>query len=304
MDSSKKTPWIAILEVTLAVIAWGGSFVATKYSLRYVQPVTVIWLRFAMGIPILALATGLRKQFQVVSRQDLLYFAVTGFIGITFHQWLQSTALETTQASTTAWIVATIPMFSALLGWLFLKERLWLLQILGIFLAAAGVLVVVTNGDFQKIITGHFGSIGDLLVLISAPNWAIFSVISRRGLRKYPAALMMTYVMLFGWLFTSFHFVLAKGYADIPRLAWDGWLGVAFLGIVCSGLAYIFWYDALQALPVAQAGAFVYLEPLVTVLVAAMILGEPLLGASLVGGAIILTGVWLVNRPPGKKTVS
>ena len=274
---------------------------ATKYSLRYVQPVTVIWLRFAMGVPILALATGLRKQFQAVSRQDLLYFALTGFIGITFHQWLQSTALETVQASTTAWIVATIPMFSALLGWMFLKERLWLLQIIGILLAAAGVLVVVTDGNLNQLISGHFGTIGDLLVLISAPNWAFFSVISRRGLQKYPAALMMTYVMLFGWLFTSVHFVLAQGYEDIPRLAMDGWLGVAFLGVVCSGLAYIFWYDALQALPVAQAGAFVYLEPLVTVVVAALVLGEPLLGASLAGGAIILVGIWLVNRPAAQK---
>ena len=289
--------WIAILEVTLAVIAWGGSFVATKYSLRYVQPVTVIWLRFAMGIPILALATGLRKQFQAVPGRDLLYFAATGFIGITFHQWLQSTALETTQASTTAWIVATVPLFSAVLGWLFLKERLWLLQIAGVLLAAMGVLVVISKGNFHQLATGHFGTIGDILVLISAPNWAFFSVISRRGLSKYPAALMMTWVMLFGWLFTTVHFILARGYAEIGKLALDGWLGVAFLGVVCSGAAYVFWYDALQALPVAQAGAFIYLEPLVTMVVAAIVLGEPLLAASLAGGAIILFGVWLVNRP-------
>ncbi len=289
--------WLAILEVTLAVIAWGGSFVATKYSLRYVQPVTVIWLRFAMGVPILALATGLRKQFQRVSGKDLLYFAAAGFIGITFHQWLQSTALETTQASTTAWIVATIPMFSALMGWLFLKERLWWLQVAGIVLAAAGVLVVITNGDLYKLVTGHFGTVGDVLVLISAPNWAFFSVISRRGLHKFPAAFMMTWVMFFGWLFTTVHFVLAQGYAEIGKLALDGWTGVAFLGVICSGLAYIFWYDALQALPVAQTGAFIYLEPLVTVVVAALVLGEPLLGASLAGGAIILAGIWMVNRP-------
>jgi len=73
-------------------------------------------------------------------------------------------------------------------------------------------------------------------------------------------------------------------------------LGVGFLGVFCSGLGYIFWYDALQALPTAQAGAFVYLEPFVTVVVAALVLSEPLLVASLLGGGIILLGVWMVQR--------
>jgi drug/metabolite transporter (DMT)-like permease len=62
-------------------------------------------------------------------------------------------------------------------------------------------------------------------------------------------------------------------------------------------LAFIFWYDALQAIPASRVGAFLYLEPLVAVVVAALVLYEPLLWASLLGGAIILLGVWMVNRP-------
>jgi drug/metabolite transporter (DMT)-like permease len=112
----------------------------------------------------------------------------------------------------------------------------------------------------------------------------------------FPATQMMFYVMGFGWLFTSMLFFTGPGLADVSKLQLDGWLGIAFLGIFCSGLAYIFWYDGLQALPVAQAGAFVYLEPFVTVLVAAIVLGEPLLLASLLGGGGILLGVWLVQR--------
>lgn len=107
---------------------------------------------------------------------------------------------------------------------------------------------------------------------------------------------MMFYVMGFGWLFTSVLFFRGPGLGEIHNLARDGWLGIAFLGIFCSGLAYIFWYDALQVLPVAQTGAFIYLEPLVTVVVAALVIGEPLLWSSLVGGGIILLGVWMVQR--------
>jgi drug/metabolite transporter (DMT)-like permease len=287
---------IALLEASFAVIVWGGSFVATKIALTYVSPVTVVWLRFAMGVTILGIFVLARRQFAIPSRKDAAYFALLGFIGITFHQWLQSTGLTTAQATTTAWIVATTPVFIALLGWLLLKEVLDSIKWAGIFLAALGVLLIVTKGNLATLSTGQIGTAGDLLILISAPNWAIFTVLSRRGLETHPAALMMLYVMGFGWLFTSLLFFGGPGVSEIGQLPWQGWLSLAFLGIACSGLAYVFWYDALQAIPASQVGVFLYLEPLVTTLLAAALLSETLLWSSILGGAIILLGVWMVNR--------
>jgi drug/metabolite transporter (DMT)-like permease len=249
-----------------------------------------------MGMVILGIAVLVGRKFALPEKRDWAYFALLGFLGITFHQWLQSTGLVTAQASTTAWIVATIPVFMALLGWLALKEKLFWLQVVGIFLSALGVLLVVTRGDLVQLASGKFGTVGDFLILISAPNWAIFSVLSRRGLQKYPATLMMFYVMAFGWLFSSVLFFVEGGLNQIGYIPWEGWAGIAFLGIFCSGLAYIFWYDALQVLPVAQTGAFLYLEPVSTVVVAALILGEQLYLATLMGGVLILVGVWVVNR--------
>ena len=291
-----KSSLAPILKALFAVLVWGGSFVATKVALRDISPVTVVWLRFGMGFIILGIGVLSRRQFAVPSRKDLGYFALLGFLGITFHQWLQSTGLTTAQATTTAWIVATTPVFMALLGWLVLKEKLLLFQVLGILIAALGVLAVVSKGDLRALSSGQAFTCGDLLILISAPNWAIFSTLSRRGLNQHPAARMMFYVMGFGFLFTTVLFLLGPGPAEISHLTLNGWLGVAFLGIFCSGVAYIFWYDALQAMPVAQAGAFVYIEPFVTVVVAAVVLSEPLLVSSLLGGGAIILGVWLVNN--------
>lgn len=294
-----KTRLIPILEALFAVIAWGASFIATKVALRDVSPITVVWLRFAMGVVILGVAVTVRRQFALPHKNEWRYFALLGFLGITFHQWLQSTALTTSRASTTAWIVATTPVFMALLGWLALKEKLHWLQASGIVLAALGVLLVVTDGNLASISLGQFGQPGDVLVLISSVNWAVFSVLSRRGLASHPAARMMFYVMTLGWLFTSILFFSGPGLPEIPQLTINGWLGVGFLGIFCSGLAYIAWYDALQALPAAQLGAFLYLEPPVAVIVAALILAESFSVAALIGGLIILFGVWLVNRRQG-----
>ena len=286
----------AVLKALFAVSVWGASFVATKISLQYIGPTTLVWLRFAMGVAVLGLFVWLSKQFSFPGRKDWGYFALLGFLGITFHQWLQSTGLVTAQATTTGWIIASIPIFMALLGVIVLKEHLVWYQTAGILLAAFGVLLVVTKGDLTAVTTGKFGTPGDFLVLLSAPNWAVFSALSRSGLQKFPSTLMMFYVMSFGWLFTSILLFFDSGMSQIPAIPWNGWIAVTFLGILCSGVAYVFWYDALKVLPVAQTGAFLYLEPIVTVIVASLVLKEAVLLATLVGGVTILIGVWLVNR--------
>lgn len=286
----------AYIEVTFAVIVWGASFIATKLALRDLSPVTVVWLRFAIGVIILGIATRLRHQFSLPKKQEWLYFGLLGFLGITFHQWLQSTGLLTVQASTTAWIVATTPVFIAILSWLFLHEKLRWMQISGIILAALGVLLVVSKGNISGLFSGHFGTTGDILILISAPNWAVFSILSSSGLKKYQATQMMFFVMIIGWLFTSILFFTSGGISELGHLTWSSFMGIGFLGIFCSGVAYIAWYDGLQALPASQIGAFLYMEPLVAVIVAWAILGESILLITLAGGVIILLGVRLVQN--------
>jgi drug/metabolite transporter (DMT)-like permease len=286
----------APLKALFAVLVWGASFVAIKIVLKYVPPITIVWIRFASGLIIIGSTVILRRQFVIPRPKDWLYFALLGFLGITFHQLLQSTGLVTSQATTTGWIVASMPIFIAILGWVILKERLTWSQIIGIFLASFGVLLIVTHGNIISLVSGKFGKPGDILILISAVNWAVFTILSRRGLKTYQAALMMFYVMSFGWLFSTVLFMAGHGWSSIHLIALDGWLALGFLGVFCSGLAYIFWYDSLKELPVARVGTFLYLEPVVTVIVSFLFLNENITTAGVLGGAIILFGVWLVNR--------
>ena len=293
MFKSRLFPYI---EASFAAVVWGASFIATKVVLVDISPITIVWLRFLLGVVILGIAVILRKQFALPNKNEWGYFALLGFLGITFHQWLQSNGLKTSEAGTTAWIVATTPVFMALLGWLILKENLKGIKIFGIVLAFLGVLLVVSHGNLASISIGKFGAPGDVLILISAINWAVFSALSRRGLKAYSASLMIFYVMLFGWIFSSIVFVAGGNYVEIPALSVNGWLGVTFLGVFCSGLAYIAWYDALQVLSTANTGVFLYIEPLVAMVVAFFILREPITVAALLGGGVILFGVWLVNK--------
>lgn len=277
-------------------MVWGASFIATKIAVGEISPIAVVWIRFAMGIPILFVAVAMRKQFAFPKGTEWLYFALLGFLGISFHQWLQSNGLKTAQATTTAWIVATSPAFIAILGWLVLKEKINLLQSSGIVLAMLGVLVVVSKGNLANISVGNFGTIGDFLILISSVNWAVFSILSRRGLKTHPSTRLTFWVMTIGWLITSIAFFGSKSYSEIALLDSRGWWALIFLGIFTTGLAYIAWFDALAQLPSAQTGAFLFIEPLASMVVASIVIKEQVTFAAIIGGAVILFGIWLVNR--------
>ncbi len=287
----------AYVGVLFAVVAWGASFVATKHVVAEVSPETVIFLRFGIGAVVLGIATARRGQMKWLRSKDLGLFALLGFLGIGFHQWLQATGLLTAQATTAAWIVTATPIWTAMLGRLLLGERLGWGRVAGIAVAAFGVLLVLARGSLGPLLGGTFFTQGDLLMLLSSPNWAIVTVLTRRALGEHPAARLTFWVMTLGWLMTAIWlFAVGPGFSEIPQLSASGWGAILFLGVGCSGLAYIGWYDALAVLPAARVSAFLYLEPPIAMMLAALLGQEPWSLAPLFGGTVIVLGVVMVNR--------
>ena len=158
MKSSKVLT--AQLKLVAAIAVWGGSFIATKLAVGEVSPVVVVWSRFLIGLIILGWFAWRHGELAIPTWKDGLEFAFLGFMGITLHQWLQSSGLVTSEAATTAWIVSTTPVFMAVLGWLFLKERLGFVGTFGIVLATLGVLLVVSKGNFMGMFSGRFRAPG------------------------------------------------------------------------------------------------------------------------------------------------
>jgi drug/metabolite transporter (DMT)-like permease len=288
----------------VAAVFWGASFVATKAALREIHPITLIVLRFGLGIIVLAFAAWRSRVFRMVAARDFVFLAILGAISITIHQGLQANGLLFTTASSMAWLVALTPVFAAILAWIFLSEPFGTVKILGLGVAFIGAIGVVTKGVLSPETLRLPSTTGDLLALASSLNWAIFSVASKPLLKRLPPTLMMAYVMLLGWVFVLPFFAAAQGWSEISQLSLAGWLALAFLGIACSGLAYIFWYDALAQFDASQVAAFIYLEPLITVGVAAVVLGEAFMPITFFGGLMILVGVYLVNRPMARRAVS
>ena len=293
---AKKNLLTAQIKLIIAIILWGGSFIATKVVLRELSAVSLVWSRFLVGILILGFLAWRQSELKISSWKEAWKYLYLGFIGITFHQWLQSTGLETTEASSTAWIVSSTPVFMAVMGWFLLRERIRWQSAAGILLAGMGVLVVISRGDFSGLSGTGFGKPGDLLVSISAPNWALFSVLSQPVLKRSHPLKVTFFVLFFGWLLTSIPFIASAGWREFSYLSLHSWLGIVFLGVFCSAIAYVLYYDSLRQLPASQVGAFLYLEPLVATLVAALVLAEHITLFTLAGGGLIMLGVWLVDH--------
>ena len=115
MQSGTSSRLSAQIKLFLAILIWGGSFIATKIAVSEVSPVTVVWTRFLIGIIILGWFAWQRGELSIPTWRDGLELLGLGFLGITLHQWLQSSGLVTSEAATTAWIVSTTPVFMALL---------------------------------------------------------------------------------------------------------------------------------------------------------------------------------------------
>ena len=303
MPENTRIPVIPYIKLLTAIAVWGGSFIATKIALQDVSPATIIWLRFLIGLVILGVIAKNRNELKLDNRKDAIELLWLGFLGISLHQWLQSSGLVTSEASTTAWLVSTTPIFMALLGWLFYREKISLPVAGGILLATIGVLFVITKGDFSSLFSGNFGAPGDILIILSAPNWALFSVMSRPILEKYSPLKVTFYTLFFGWLFISIQFLGTRSWTEFQQISVAGWSSIVFLGVFCSALAYIFYNEGVKVFTSTQVGIFLYFEPVVATLIAALLLSETFGWGSAIGAGLIVIGVWLVNQRNARTTL-
>jgi drug/metabolite transporter (DMT)-like permease len=285
---------IAITAGLVAVFLFGASFVAIKVALVEVDPLTLIPVRFGLGLLMLWPLMMARERQLRFTIGELVRTAVLGGLSILFNQWFQAAAMISAAATTASWLSALAPAFMALLAWIFLRERIRPWQWLGIGLALGGALLV-SDADPGSTFDLDGWTVSALL-LMSALAWAVFSVFGKaESVRTSP---LRATVMAMSWAFLfSLVLNIFSGSAWAPA-TWqmDTWIALAFLGIACTGLAYALYFFALAGTQSALVAALQYLEPLVTISLAFVLLQERLMPIGLAGGALIIIGIVLVER--------
>jgi len=290
LTSSKAFRYLLIL---LAIIFWGTSFVATKTVLNEIKPVTIIILRLILAsilLTIIALST--KRKFSINFKSHGWIF-ILALVAV-FHLWIQVTGLQYTTAANTGWIIGTAPIFMAILGFFFYKEKISLLQFLGILVAVVGLLLLIGKGDITNI--GLIENQGDLLVLGSAFTWGVYSMVNKKISLSYSPLMTILYLFLMMAVIIIPFNLNIETINSVINLSFISWMWILFLGIFCSGIAYVIWAQALRDMESAKVGAFLYFEPLVTVIAAWFFLQEEITLLIIFSGLLITAGVFIVNK--------
>ncbi|MCW8803155.1 MAG: DMT family transporter [Ignavibacteriaceae bacterium] len=290
MTSSKAYRYLLIL---LAIIFWGTSFVATKTVLHEIRPVTIIILRLILAsilLSVIALSTKRAFSINLKSHGWIFILALIA----TFHLWIQVTGLQYTTASNTGWIIGTAPIFMVVLGLIFYKEKVTILQLAGILIAMFGLLLLIGKGNILNI--DLIENKGDLLVLGSAFTWGVYSMVNKKISLSYSPLMTILYLFLMMAVIIIPFNLNSETFNSVINLSLIGWISILFLGLFCSGIAYVIWAQALRDMESAKVGAFLYFEPLVTVFAAWLFLSEEITLLMIFSGLLITAGVFIVNK--------
>jgi drug/metabolite transporter (DMT)-like permease len=288
-----KSLTLKYLLIILAVIFWGSSFIATKVALKELSPETIISLRLIIASVFLFISALLLKKDFSINLKSQGFIFILALIAV-FHLMIQVTGLKFTTASNTGWIIGTAPVFMAILAAIFFREKIGLLKIGGIIIAMFGLLLLIGNGNITNV--DLIKNKGDLLVLTSAFTWGVYSLVNKKISLSYSPLMTILYLFLMMAVIIIPFNLNAASVNSVVHLSLIGWISILFLGLFCSGIAYVIWAYSLRDLESAKVGAFLYFEPLVTVLAAWVLLSESITLLMILSGAIITLGVVLVNK--------
>jgi drug/metabolite transporter (DMT)-like permease len=279
-----------------SILLWGGSFIALKIALRSLGPWEIVAGRALMGAAVLIVAAVLAgPSLGTLRPGDAVRIAILGALGIPVHLGLQAVALTMTSAVHSGWLVALIPVFTAILSAIFLGERFPALKTAGVVTGFLGALVVVGSEAGFGALALPSGQ-GDLLVLLSCLNWAVYTLISRDLVRRIPSLTVTVGAVASGTAMVVPAWLVLGDPIRLLDAPLEGWAALVFLGVGCTGVGYLAWTAALRRLEAGRLGSFQYVQPLVTAAAAALWLAEPVGGAVAIGGALVLLGVTLVQR--------
>ena len=281
----------------LTVAVWGTTFVWTKLLIiNGLSPAQIFTLRFIIAYVLLtgfSMWRGRHKWLSDNWRDELTMMAL-GLMGGSMYFLTENESLRFTTATNTSLIVCSCPLFAMLIIALFYRsERFSARQVWGSIVALAGMAAVVLNGHFVL----HLSPLGDTLAFSACLCWALYTLLMKPVMGRYPAMFITRKVFFYGILTILPYYIFVP---DMP--SWDVLmrpevaLNLLFLGSVASMLCYLTWSWCMKGLGAVVCTNWVYVNPITTIVAAWLILGEQITMYFLIGSALIITGMYLSSK--------
>ena len=281
---------LALIALSTTIVLWGSAYVAIRIALDGFSVAGMTAGRVvvsALVLTVVAPFVGVRRP----DRSDLPRLAVCGVVGVTGYQLLLNAGQRTVPAGTASLLINTAPLFTVLLAWLLLRDRLTSRGRVGIALGFAGATIMALGEGDGLRLSGNA-----LLIVTAALCFALFIVLQKPLLRRYSGFELTCYAM---WAGTIVALPLVPALVgNLSSAGGRSILAVLFLGVGPSAIGFATWAYALSRFAVGTTANALYLLPIVAVSSGWLILGEQPHLTALAGGAIALTGVVVSRTRP------
>jgi drug/metabolite transporter (DMT)-like permease len=297
-----------IILMLFLITFWGSSFVVVKAILgEGLTPIAIATYRFLIAGCLFLIVLSLnriknRKHRILVERKDSPTLIVLAFSGVTIFFIAQYTGIQMANASIAAILVCLLsPVLISLFSMYIFKETLSKTQLLGIGTASLGTLTVILGGtpNLEANLTFLLGS----LILLSTPLlWTLYTIIGKNIMQKYNPFLIVAHVNILGGLFLIPFSITEGSFQNILILTSQQWLAIFYLASTCSLLGYFIWFYVMKHSTAAATSSFLFVEPIITVLFAALLIKEEVTLFAIIGGLLIFIGVFLITTRRRKTT--
>lgn len=281
----------AFLLALFSVVIWGSSFAAIRVSLQggYEAGENVLARFLVASLLFLGYALWPGTKFRLPEKGDVIRIAVLAWIGISLYHLFVTFGMKTISAGTAGMLVGSGPIFTALIAYFVLKERLTKLGWLGLIIGFAGITLIAFGSGGEEFTL----QIGAVLAIIAAFASAVFFVYQKPLLTRYSAVELTAYFTWFGTL--PFLFFAPNLLETVQQATLEANLAVIYVGIFPAAIAYVTWATALSLAQASSVSSLIYLEPAVAIVVAWIWIQELPAPLALAGGVVAIGGVMLVN---------
>lgn len=278
------------LSAVITILIWGTTFISTKVLLKDFTPIEILVFRFVIGYITLLLIYP--HHVKTATLKQELYFALAGLLGVTLYFLLENIALTYTLATNVGVIISIAPFFTAIFAHLFLdNEKLTSYFFIGLIVAIIGMIFIEFNGNFVL----KLNPLGDILAILAAIVWAVYSVIMKKISQfKYNTIVCTRKVFFYGLFFMIPAIFMFDFKLQLYRFnSLSNLMNIMYLGFGASALCFVTWNWSVKVLGAVKTSVYIYMVPVITAGSSVVILNENITVISIIGIILTLTGLFI-----------
>lgn len=283
------------IKLLLTAIFWGGTFIAGKVIARSIHPVNAAFLRFTIAtFCLLILVRKYEGRLPRLHPRQILPVVLLGLTGVFTYNILFFSGLKHIEAGRAALIIANNPIIISLLSAVIFKEPLNWIKCTGICVSVAGAMVVISHGRIGDVASYTVGT-GELLIFGCVLSWVAYSLIGKVVLESMSPLVAVAYSALVGAVLLAVPAFLYGIVDEIGAYKILDWVSLTYLGFFGTVLGFFWYYQGIERIGPMRASVFINFVPISAIMLSFFMLNEPLTLSLLVGGAMVIMGVYFTN---------